>query len=106
MTGADIYIVIRQGNKYYTYKSTDQPGWPPSEQDIVRTSGQLRKKPLMSRASDELQTPPFQWSPKDFETLNDKDDDGNKGGRGKEGGEREDRGQIEESEFKGSKANY
>ena len=39
MTGADIYIVIRQGNKYYTYKSTDQPGWPPSEQDIVSCSG-------------------------------------------------------------------
>jgi len=35
VTGADIYIVIRHGNKYYTYKSTDRPGWPPSEQDIV-----------------------------------------------------------------------
>ena len=38
MTGADIYIVIRHGNKYYTYKSTDRPGWPPSEQDIVSRS--------------------------------------------------------------------
>ena len=31
VTKADIYIVIRQGNKYYIYKSTDRPGWPPSE---------------------------------------------------------------------------
>jgi SRF-type transcription factor (DNA-binding and dimerisation domain) len=38
MTGADIYIVICHGNKYYTYKSTDRPGWPPSEQDIVSRS--------------------------------------------------------------------
>jgi hypothetical protein len=35
LTGAEIYTVICHGNKYYTYKSTDRPGWPPSEQDIV-----------------------------------------------------------------------
>jgi len=39
VTEADIYIVIRQGNKYYTYKSTDRPGWPPSEEDIVSLFG-------------------------------------------------------------------
>ena len=35
LTGSDIYIVIRHGNKYYTYKSTDRSDWPSFEQDIV-----------------------------------------------------------------------
>ena len=35
---ADIYVVIRRDDKYYIYKSTDRPGWPPSQQDIVSHS--------------------------------------------------------------------
>ena len=42
MTGAEIYWVIHHNNKYYTYKSTDRPGWPPSEQEIVSHSGSLQ----------------------------------------------------------------
>ena len=41
MTGAEIYMVALHRNKYSTYKSTDRPGWPPSEQDIVSRSGSL-----------------------------------------------------------------
>ena len=32
---AQIYVVILRNNRYYTYKSTEQPNWPPSESDIV-----------------------------------------------------------------------
>ena len=51
---------------------------------------------------------PFRRSPKDFETLNerDEDDDDDEGGREEEGGETEDRGQTGESEFKGRKASH
>ncbi|KAL9132043.1 MAG: hypothetical protein Q9217_000171 [Psora testacea] len=37
-TAADVYIVIRQNNKYSIYKSRHQPAWPPSEQDIMNHS--------------------------------------------------------------------
>ena len=33
---ANIYVVINRNDKYQIYKSTDQPGWPPSEQEMVR----------------------------------------------------------------------
>lgn len=32
---ADIYIVLRHNNKYYTYTSTDQSSWPSSSEQIV-----------------------------------------------------------------------
>ncbi|KAK3169321.1 hypothetical protein OEA41_008704 [Lepraria neglecta] len=32
---ADIYIVINRGGKYQIYRSNDQPGWPPSEQEMA-----------------------------------------------------------------------
>ena len=33
---ANIYLVIDRSGKYQIYKSTDEPGWPPSEQEMVR----------------------------------------------------------------------
>ena len=35
--GADAYILLRRKGKYYTYKSTNQPSWPPPLETIVRT---------------------------------------------------------------------
>ncbi len=32
---ANIYVVIARSGKYQIYRSTDQPGWPPSEQEMV-----------------------------------------------------------------------
>lgn len=32
---ANIYIVVDRSGKYQIYRSTDQPGWPPSEQEMV-----------------------------------------------------------------------
>jgi hypothetical protein len=32
---AKIYFVIDRNERYQIYKSTDQPGWPPSEQEMV-----------------------------------------------------------------------
>lgn len=31
-----VYLVIERGGKIDRYKSTDQPGWPPSEEQMVR----------------------------------------------------------------------
>ena len=36
---ADVYILLRRKGRYYTYKSTDQPSWPPTLEKIVRTAG-------------------------------------------------------------------
>lgn len=35
---ANVYIIVNRGGKYQIYRSTDQPGWPPSEQEMVRQS--------------------------------------------------------------------
>jgi len=35
---ADIYVAILHNDKLYIYTSTDRPGWPPSQQDIVSHS--------------------------------------------------------------------
>jgi hypothetical protein len=32
---AKIYFVMDRNERYQIYKSTDQPGWPPSEQEMV-----------------------------------------------------------------------
>ena len=32
---ANVYIIVNRGGKYQIYRSTDQPGWPPSEQEMV-----------------------------------------------------------------------
>ncbi len=32
---ANIYIVVDRSGKYQIYRSTDQAGWPPSEQEMV-----------------------------------------------------------------------
>lgn len=32
---ANVYVVIDRSGKFQVYKSTDTPGWPPSEQEIV-----------------------------------------------------------------------
>ena len=32
---AKIYFVMDRNEKFQIYKSTDQPGWPPSEQEMV-----------------------------------------------------------------------
>ena len=37
LLGADVYIVLRRNGKYYIYKSTNQPPWPPPLEKIVRT---------------------------------------------------------------------
>jgi hypothetical protein len=33
----DVYILLHRKGRYYAYKSTDQPSWPPSLEKIVRT---------------------------------------------------------------------
>ena len=38
LTGAEVFSIIRLSGKLYTYKSTNRPGWPPSEQEIVSPS--------------------------------------------------------------------
>jgi hypothetical protein len=35
---ADVYILISWNGKFFTYKSTDQPSWPPAEDDLVKIS--------------------------------------------------------------------
>jgi len=45
ITNAQVYLVINRNAKYQIYKSTDQPGWPPSEQEIVSHSDGLKKVP-------------------------------------------------------------
>src|SRR5256885_14270622 len=37
LCGVDIYIFLHRKGKYYTYKSTNQPSWPPPLETIVRT---------------------------------------------------------------------
>ena len=37
LCGADVYILLYRKGRYYTYKSTDQPFWPPLLEKIVRT---------------------------------------------------------------------
>src|SRR5437762_9682502 len=39
LCGADVFILLRRKGRYYTYKSTDQPSWPPTLEQIVRTVG-------------------------------------------------------------------
>ena len=33
---ADVYILLYRKGRYYTYKSTDQPSWPPPLEKMVR----------------------------------------------------------------------
>jgi hypothetical protein len=39
LCGADVYILLHRKGRYFTYKSTDQPSWPPPLEKIVRTLG-------------------------------------------------------------------
>jgi len=39
MTEAKVYIVLQERGKFYTYKSTEDQHWPPSEDTIVSHSG-------------------------------------------------------------------
>lgn len=32
---AHVYVLVRYGGRYYSYKSLDQASWPPSQADIV-----------------------------------------------------------------------
>ena len=32
---ADVYVVVRRHEKYYTYNSTSKSTWPPSDKDLV-----------------------------------------------------------------------
>jgi len=34
---ADLALIIRKNNKYYTYRSTDHDQWPPTITEIVGT---------------------------------------------------------------------
>jgi hypothetical protein len=34
---ADVFILLHRKGRYYTYKSTDQPSWPPTLEKIIRT---------------------------------------------------------------------
>ncbi|KAI9774178.1 MAG: hypothetical protein M1839_001880 [Geoglossum umbratile] len=34
LCGADVFILLRRKGRYYTYKSTDQPSWPPTLEKI------------------------------------------------------------------------
>lgn len=38
---AEVYILIFRNGKYYTYKSTNQPDWPPPDSEIVCSSSNL-----------------------------------------------------------------
>jgi len=35
---ADVYVVVFRHGKYFTFKSTDRPSWPPSQEEIVNMS--------------------------------------------------------------------
>jgi hypothetical protein len=35
MCDADIYVLTHHRARYYTYKSTEHPGWPPAEEEVV-----------------------------------------------------------------------
>lgn len=35
LCGADICLIVHRNEKYYVYKSRDDPLWPPSLQNIV-----------------------------------------------------------------------
>jgi len=35
MTESKIYIVVQHDDKYHTYKSTEEPKWPPSGREVV-----------------------------------------------------------------------
>lgn len=32
---AEIYVLISRGGKYFTFKTSDRPSWPPSQEEIV-----------------------------------------------------------------------
>ena len=36
ITDANVYVVIDRSGKYQVYRSTDEPGWPPSQEEMVR----------------------------------------------------------------------
>ena len=36
-TNTELYIVMHRGGRYFTYNSTDRQGWPPNEDDMVRS---------------------------------------------------------------------
>ena len=36
-TSTELYIVLHRGGRYFTYTSTDRQGWPPNENEVVRT---------------------------------------------------------------------
>ena len=38
VTDANVYLVIDRSGKSQIYRSTDRPGWPPSEEKMVRRS--------------------------------------------------------------------
>lgn len=31
----DVYLILRRNHRFYTYKTKDDPSWPPSEKQIV-----------------------------------------------------------------------
>jgi hypothetical protein len=33
--GVDVAVVLRKNSQYYTFRSLDQPAWPPTTTDIV-----------------------------------------------------------------------
>lgn len=37
MTESKIYIIVQHDDKYHTYKSTEEPTWPPSGREVVST---------------------------------------------------------------------
>lgn len=36
-TNTELHIVMHRGGRYFTYNSTDRQGWPPTEDDMVRS---------------------------------------------------------------------
>lgn len=35
LTSSDLYVVVHQRGRFYTYTSSEQPGWPPPDCSIV-----------------------------------------------------------------------
>lgn len=46
MCDADVYVLIHHRARYYTYKSTEHPGWPSSEEEVVSQKAPSQRKIL------------------------------------------------------------
>ena len=47
---ADVYILVCRNGKYFVYKSTDHPSWPPSPEQIVS----LSLVPILNLCTDSI----------------------------------------------------